>query len=146
MSVHHTNIGICPLCLEKLKDADIKLYTWFYLHVRLNWPNAHISCTFRGPHAQEKAWLEGKTTLHFPDSLHNKKPARAIDLFQIDENGKGVWDKEFFSELNYYNRIQDINLKWGGEFKELKDYCHFELPKHWLRRLYERIIGYFFYY
>ena len=125
--VHSNLANPCESCEEKLHHADLYLKFWFLNHVKRKWPNAHISWAYRGRVDQELAFTENKSQLHFPDSPHNKKPAKALDLFQIDGNGKGIWDIDFFGDIDKYNVTNNITLKWGGNFESFKDYCHFEL-------------------
>ncbi len=139
MAIHHTSDDVCPLCEEKLAQVHPYLSYWFRRHVKRFQPNAHVSWGFRGKDDQNRFFDQEKTTLRFPLSPHNKTPAMAIDLFQLDDKGKAVWDVDFFKVLNFYNERAKINLRWGGNFKKWKDYNHFEIPKSIFRRLYEKI-------
>lgn len=123
----HTKDLECPLCEEKLKSVHPFLVSWFTYHIKPRWPNAHISCGHRGKFEQEFLWIDKKTQLHWPNSKHNKFPAEAIDLFQIDRDGKAYWDVPFFTDLVRYSKENDIQLIWGGNFANLRDYCHFEM-------------------
>lgn len=91
----------------------------------------HISCGFRSKADQDKAFRDGKSQLKWPDSKHNNqlvngKPlSLALDLFQL-VNGKAEFNKAFMNTLNKESAAS-YELRWGGEFKSLGDYCHFEL-------------------
>lgn len=39
-----------------------------------------VLCGYRGRDAQEKAFADGASKLHWPDSKHNKTPALAVDI------------------------------------------------------------------
>ena len=127
MPLKHANYKTCPLCEEKLKLAHEDLGYWFHNRVKPYWPDAHISWSHRDKENQERAFKEGKTTLHFPDSLHNKLPAMALDLFQINEKGLAVWDKMFFGGLARLIKNEGWQIRWGGDWETFKDYGHFEM-------------------
>ncbi len=81
---------------------------------------------------QNKCVSEGKSKAVWPTSPHNamrdKKPcSKALDLFQIDEDGIARWVPIFFAKLNAENLANLEPLIWGGEFKTLGDSCHFQL-------------------
>lgn len=129
----HTKEIICPSCEEKLKTANAYLCTWFLESVKPMYPDCHVSWAFRGMEDQEKAFKDGKSKLHFPLSLHNYTDekgyprARAIDLFQIDEIGRAVFSRKFYSLINDDIKKAELDIKWGGEFKSLGDFDHFEM-------------------
>ncbi len=87
-----------------------------------------VICGFRGRYEQEKAYYEGKSKAKWGMSKHNLKPAMAVDVvpLPLDWNNIESFEKlgakimQKASELN-------INIKWGRDFKGLKDYPHFEL-------------------
>jgi hypothetical protein len=130
MSLHHTNDSICPLCEEKLKTADPRMSAWFR-QVKIAFPDLHISCAYRGKKEQEEAVAGGKSRAHFPYSKHNHTDgdgnpcALALDVFQL-QDGKAIFDPEFYFKLHTFNENLGFNIAWGGEFKKFKDYCHFE--------------------
>lgn len=124
---HHTNDAVCPLCEEKLASAHVYLQTWFRNVVKPKYPDAHVSWAYRDQAAQEAAFADEKTKLHFPHSAHNKIPARAIDLFQINSAGVAFWAPLFFAALSASNKLDYPQIVWGGTFKTLGDGDHFEL-------------------
>lgn len=87
-----------------------------------------IICGHRGKEDQEKAFRLGRSKLRWPKGKHNKMPSEAIDIapYPTDWN-----DHLAFNELaNYFMDIarnSNIKIKWGGDFKTLKDLGHFEL-------------------
>lgn len=125
--LHHVNGSNCPLCEEKLSLAHAELRSWFIDVVKPWYLNAHISWSFREKTDQEVLFLNGKTKLHFPESAHNKSPALALDLFQIDPDGEGFWNPEFFAALHAINVVKHPNIFWGGLWRSLGDKDHFEL-------------------
>jgi hypothetical protein len=124
--IHHTSDPSCPLCEEKLKTAHPDLVAWFKAAVKPKHPDAHVSWAYRDQAAQEAAFEDGKTNLHFPQSAHNKIPARALDLFEIVQ-GQALWPPLFFAAISATNKLDYPNIIWGGTFKTLGDGDHFEL-------------------
>lgn len=122
----HTNDAVCPLCEEKLRDADSVIADWFRNQVKPKWPTAHISWAYRGEAEQNKAYELGYSKAKYPNSLHNLNPSRALDLFELDE-GKAKFNPLFFAAINEMNEKLKIKIRWGGKFKKLADYSHFEL-------------------
>lgn len=83
---------------------------------------------YRGEEEQNKAFKEGKSNAMFGQSKHNTTPSQAVDIapYPID------WeDTERFALLAgvVLSTAQelDIELRWGGHFKSIKDMPHFEL-------------------
>jgi len=101
-----------------------------------------IVCGHRGRDAQEKAFGEGKSNLHFPSSKHNSEPANAIDIapgymeggkFQIDWNDVKAFSYVAGYAMAYAASI-GIKLRWGGDWdgdgkvrdNRFNDLPHFE--------------------
>lgn len=123
----HTNDGVCSACTEKLSVARGELVNFFY-QVKEQYPNAHVSWSYRDKKNQDECNEKGTSKLIFPASEHNKLPSRAIDLFQINEYGAGVWDSKFCRQAAVIAHALDI--VWGGDFSNKKqgDFDHFQLP------------------
>ncbi len=126
---HHTSDPVCPLCEQKLLQADARLSAWFHDHVKPSFPEAHVSWTYRDQISQDQAVCDGKSKLSFPNSAHNKLPALAIDLFEIDQTGKATWNPSFFNAIHDMNQKLGIDLLWGAQFRTLGDSDHWEIPK-----------------
>lgn len=124
--MHHTTDSICPGCEEKLHQAHPVLVEWFHDSVKPTYPEAHVSWTFRDALDQDRAFKDGKTKLKFPNSMHNRIPARALDLFEI-KAGKAVWDEDFFAHLADSIELAKLPIFWGGHYKHLGDRDHFQL-------------------
>lgn len=130
-SIHHTSDDVCPLCADKLREAHPLLVDWFNHDIKPKYTDAHISWSWRGRDEQEKAFVEGKTKLHFPDSAHNKmnglvKYSCALDLFQIN-NGVAKFAPLWYAKLAQEIEKNKLPLIWGGAWKHLGDQDHFEL-------------------
>jgi hypothetical protein len=131
MRLHHEHGPVCPLCTEKLKTAHPLLVAWFQ-RVKARHINAHVSWAYRGPEDQEKAFKEGKTKLHYPDSKHNNmfngKPCSlALDLFILDEDGVARFPGLWYAKLNVENEANKEPIFWGGRFKSFGDLDHWQL-------------------
>lgn len=114
----------CPSCAAKLLQAHVNLIEWYLAIIKPEFPNAHVSWSYRDKEAQEACFVKGLTKLHFPNSAHNKLPAMALDLFQIDEQGRGVWSPAFYFEVS---KLMLPSMIWGQNWKALGDQDHFQL-------------------
>ena len=123
---HHTSDPECSLCEQKLSLAHPELVKWFH-DLKGRHPDVHVSWSFRDAASQTQAFKDGTTKLQFPQSAHNKQPAMALDIFQIDDTGKGKWDPVFCAKVNEESLSLGYALKWGGQWKSLGDNDHFEL-------------------
>lgn len=131
MKVHHTSDRVCPSCEAKLLTAEPALGEWFR-RLKARYINVHIAWAYRGAEDQEQAFRDRKSNCHYPDSPHNKtkdgKPCSiALDLFQEDEDGVARFSKDFYAKVNAENLANHEPLIWGGDFKTLGDFDHFQL-------------------
>ncbi len=88
-----------------------------------------VLCGHRGKEDQEDAFRRGCTKVHFPNSMHNKTPALAVDIapYPVDWN-----DTSRFTEMaNVVKKCAEelgvTNISWGGDWKKFKDMPHFEV-------------------
>lgn len=123
----------CALCDAKLLTAHNDLAKWFRA-AKEKWQNIHISWAYRDQAAQERAFAEGASLLHWPNSAHNHRvndipTSLALDIFQIDEDGIARFQYQFNKTLwAWTNQDYGANsFLWGGGFKSLGDSGHFEL-------------------
>ena len=77
---------------------------------------------------QEKSYLSGASRAKWGKSKHNANPSLAVDVVPLPLN----WDNiESFEKLGKVimetAEMLNIKIKWGRDFKKLKDYPHFEL-------------------
>lgn len=126
---HHTDDFECPLCEEKIASAHPYMQDWFR-RLKKKYPTVHCSCAWRDEAAQEKAFSDGKTKAHWPDSKHNfmldgKPCSLALDIFEI-VNGKERWSWSFYREVNQENTLDNEEILWGGMFKSIIDGPHWE--------------------
>lgn len=129
---HHTSDPVCPLCEEKLKTAHPEIARWYRNDVKASYPNAHVAWAYRGKEDQERAFQEHRTKCHYPDSPHNRmvegRPeSLALDLFQIDEDHRALFNPIWYAKLSDECEQKKLPIQWGGTFKTLGDYDHFQL-------------------
>lgn len=102
---------LIKICQEAIKEYDFS-----------------VLCGHRGEKEQNQAFKEGRSKLSYPKSKHNVTPSKAVDIapYPIDWN-----NIDRFIELSVIiKRIaseNNIKIRWGGNFKNFKDYPHFEL-------------------
>lgn len=122
---HHSSDPICALCEEKLAACKVELINWFHAIKSKN-PSVHISWGYRDQASQEEVFSDGKSHLKFPTSAHNKIPSFAIDIFQINDAGKAVFDPAFCAMLAADIKAQGLPFIWGGNFRSIGDSGHFQ--------------------
>lgn len=124
------NLAGCHEDLRRIADEAIKIFDF------------SVVCGRRGKAEQEKAFAEGKTKLHYPQSKHNAEApalAKAFDLCPY-RDGKLQWnDREAFVFLAGVIKgialVEGIKIRWGGDFNRdnnlhndsFVDFPHFEL-------------------
>lgn len=93
-----------------------------------------IICGHRDRNSQEKAFREGYSKKHWPDSLHNTHPSLAVDVAPYDAETRSIpWDNiEAFE--NFGKHVKDVasrlgvDVMWGGDWGSFKDYPHWQVP------------------
>lgn len=93
-----------------------------------------LVCGYRGPAAQERAFAEGKSTKHYPNSRHNKLPlpVTAVDAQPYPYKEEDKEQAIYFA--GYVMGVADMLFKLGEisrkihnlGFTKLGDWCHFE--------------------
>lgn len=107
----------------------------------LAWDNS-VTSGYRDEVEQEKAFRDGKSTKHWPNSKHNQLPSPAVDLAPwhaeevppIDWGNYERW-RAFGGFVVGVAYSMNIKIRWGGDwdgdwnFKDQKliDMPHFEL-------------------
>jgi peptidoglycan L-alanyl-D-glutamate endopeptidase CwlK len=111
------HIDLQNICYETLKIIDHS-----------------IICGFRGEEEQNEAFYKGNSQLQFPNSKHNKTPAMAVDVMPYPIDWHDIKRIYHFAghvlAVAYMLKEQGIishGLKWGGNWKNFKDYPHYEL-------------------
>lgn len=87
-----------------------------------------VICGFRGRYEQEKAYYTGKSKAKWGQSKHNLKPSHAVDVVPVPLNWEDIPAFEKLGEkIMAKAKELGINIRWGRDFINLKDYPHFEL-------------------
>jgi len=106
--------------------GQIQLLCWEAIAVM----DITVVCGYRDKKAQNKAFEKGYSNVRYPDSNHNVKPSKAVDLAPWN-NGIDWDDKNGFYELAGIMKAlafkHDIKLKWGGDFNGFFDGAHYEI-------------------
>lgn len=96
-----------------------------------------IVCGFRNEHDQEKAFAEGKSKLHWPDSNHNSNPSFAVDIAPWDPSiGNIDWnsrDRFIYLAGIVKGIAQELNIeiRWGGDWDDdtfMRDQTFHDMP------------------
>lgn len=87
-----------------------------------------VLCGHRGEEEQNEAYANGHSKAKFGQSKHNHFPALAIDVapYPLDWNNIESFEKMGEVVMRKADEL-GIKIKWGRDFKGLKDYPHFEL-------------------
>lgn len=100
------------------------------LNIVIQYYDFSIICGHRNEEDQNKAFKDGKSKVKWPDSRHNSLPSKAMDIAPWPINWVNIYEFHFLAGLIIaVGEVYDIKIKWGGRFKALKDYNHFELEK-----------------
>lgn len=82
----------------------------------------------RGRLAQEQAFAKGNSRAHFGQSPHNYTPAIALDIVPLPLDWKDVPSFVALSKpILATAKTLGIPISWGGTWKSLKDYPHYEI-------------------
>lgn len=122
----HTQGENCEGCNERLKDAHPLIQSFFDQSKAVH-NDLHCSWVYRDKSSQDEAYANGASRLKYPQSKHNKLPAEAIDVFQINDRGTAVFSKAFCVQLKTESENLGFDFRWGGDFKILGDFGHFEI-------------------
>ena len=130
---HNVDDPVCWSCENKAQQAHPYLIGWFH-DIKKKYPTIHIAWSYRGVEDQEKAFDEGKSRVHYPNSAHNyvidgKPCSLALDLFLIDLDGCARFPSPFYKKLADENLAERLPIKWGGNFTTIADHDHFEVSK-----------------
>lgn len=86
---------------------------------------------YRDEKDQNTAYSKGNSTLKYPNSKHNKRPSRAVDVAPWVNGGIPWKNKEKFCEMGGMMKaiahMKGIKVRWGGDFKTFFDGPHLEL-------------------
>ncbi|MBL1319608.1 MAG: hypothetical protein JKY80_02005 [Mariprofundaceae bacterium] len=121
---------------QRLEECKLQLQLLFSTVVGTY--DCSVLVGHRGKADQNKAYDSGNSKKRFPDSTHNTKPSKGIDVapYPID------WDdtKRFYYFAGYVKAKAEelgIKIRWGGDWdgdndlndQTLMDLVHFELAE-----------------
>lgn len=123
---------------ERLKTCHPKLFMLFSEVVKDY--DCAVLCGYRNYTDQEKAFSEGNSKEHFPNSKHNKNPSLAVDVAPYDTANKRIYQEQSkYVEFAYLvlGKAKELGLpiRWGGDWNmdgkwrdnKFFDGAHFEL-------------------
>lgn len=114
--------------LERLATCDIRLQR--IMHYVIQFYDCAILYGHRNEEEQEDAFERGATTKHWPDSKHNSKPSKAVDIAPYPVDWKN--EKEFYFLAGLVTAAAEhmgIKIRWGGRWSKLHDTPHIELDE-----------------
>lgn len=87
-----------------------------------------VLCGHRGEDEQNEAYNNGTSKAKWGESKHNHYPSLAVDVvpYPLDWNDIESFEKMGEVVMRKADEL-GIQIKWGRDFKGLKDYPHFEL-------------------
>lgn len=118
--------------LQRLKTCDERLQR-LVARVAKEWKSpVRVICGHRNKIEQDKAFLQKKSKLKWPNSKHNKKPSLAVDMIPMKENGSIDWNdnegiKEFADFVLKTAMEMNIKIEWGGSWSSFHDNVHWQL-------------------
>lgn len=117
--------------LEKLNSIDPKLKFLAEEVLKISPFDFGITEGFRDRATQNKYFCEGKSNCDGYTNISKHQKGEAIDIMVYDENGKGTWEQKYYYQVagifKALAKKNNINIRWGGDFKNLVDMPHFEL-------------------
>ena len=122
------NLDTCDERIQRVMERAIK-----------DGPDFSVIVGHRTKGEQNRAWAAGFSKKKWPESNHNTKPSRAVDV--IPYGGKNVWSDHIrFGLLAGWimacAEAEGVNLRWGGDWSRtwranerssFFDGAHFEL-------------------
>ena len=87
-----------------------------------------VLCGFRCEIEQDAAYQSGKSKVTWPNSKHNTRPSKAVDVVPYPVDWEDIERfNEFADFVKGKAEAMDIRIKWGGDFKSFYDAPHWEL-------------------
>lgn len=119
--------------LNNLKTCDQRLQELANMMLARSDFDLTITCGFRGEQEQMDCYNKGTSNAKFGQSKHNTFPSKAIDIVPYPiPKGWNIEDRRWQDmALNamWCAGKLGFEITWGGSFKKLKDYPHFELKE-----------------
>lgn len=117
-------LNTCHPDLRKVCEEVIRTYDF------------SVTCGHRNKKEQDEAYRKGNSNVRYPNSAHNKIPSLAVDIvpYPVDWNDIGRFRElaaAFMAVASVLKERGEItsDFVWGGNWKTLKDYPHFEVKE-----------------
>jgi peptidoglycan L-alanyl-D-glutamate endopeptidase CwlK len=114
--------------LEKLSQCHPDLIRLFMEVIK------YYDCSILEGHRSEilqnTYYESGKSKVKWPDGRHNTKPSEAVDVAPYPINWDDIEGFKNFGDL--VKKIAEglsIEIEWGGDWKNFKDYPHWQLKR-----------------
>jgi peptidoglycan L-alanyl-D-glutamate endopeptidase CwlK len=127
--IHHLHPDLQPLCITWLAECQERQVA------------AILTNTYRSPAEQDALYAQGRTApgrivtnARGGQSQHNftlpggKPASKAFDFAIKRRDGSLIWDINSPEWKAAVAIGKNLGLVWGGDFKSIHDYCHFQLP------------------
>jgi len=127
--------------ISKLSTCHFDLQKLFFEVIK--YVDCTVTCGYRDKAAQEAAYAEGNTKLHFPMGNHNKLPSNAVDVYfyPVEMNNTAKFDWFAGLVMGIALKLKDEgkithSIRWGGSWDGLgkmnshgmlEDLVHFEI-------------------
>lgn len=114
---------------DRLATCDKRLQDMANMMLERSEFDLSITCGHRTEEEQNEAYEKGASRAKFGQSKHNSFPSKAIDIVPLPLN----WDvkdrrwQEMALNAMWCAGKLNISIKWGGSFKTVRDFPHFEL-------------------
>lgn len=111
---------------EKLATCDERLQRLFNKVVET--ADCAILWGFRNEVDQDECFAIGTSKAKWPDSPHNVEPSHAVDVMPVPIDWNDWVRLRLFVEFVKKTAAElGIAVRWGGDFKSIKDGDHWEL-------------------
>lgn len=113
---------------KSLESCHPALQAVAYRALELSTVDFTVTEGHRGREAQEAAFASKRSKAHFGQSSHNFYPSRALDIVPAPVDWEDI--SKFRAVAKAFQQAADelgVTLRWGGNFKSITDYPHFEI-------------------
>jgi peptidoglycan LD-endopeptidase CwlK len=130
---------LSEISLKRLDQCDDRLKKLIIRAAEESPISFQISTGYRSPEEQYELYKQGRTKtgsiVTYKDgfrekSKHNFLPSQAIDVVCMIDN-KVTWASSVYIKLSEHilkvAKELNIPIEWGGNFKTLKDYPHYQI-------------------
>lgn len=117
--------------LEKLNKVNQKLKYLAEEVIKISSIDFGIVEGLRDLETQQKYFQEKKSKCDGVKNKSKHQDGLAIDIVCFNENGKATYEKEYYYYIAglFEAKAKELNIEiqWGGWWKSIVDYPHFEL-------------------